>query len=85
MVAGEDGRWLLTAPLQPLLKPGGHGVIWKLMLDSGVFDWLRSQGREAAIVRQIRCATTPLCAAAGAKEGLRRGLLIDFETVLQPP
>ena len=37
------------------MKPGGHGVIWKLMIDAGVFDWLASQGREAAIVRQIRC------------------------------
>lgn len=55
MVSGDDGRWLLSAPLQPLMKPGGHGVIWKLMLDSGVFDWLRAQGRSAAIVRQIRC------------------------------
>lgn len=54
MVCGEDGRWLLEAPLRPMLKPGGHGVIWKLMLDAGVFDWLRGQGRQAAIVRQIR-------------------------------
>lgn len=38
------------------MKPGGHGVIWKLMIDAGVFDWLGAQGRQAAIVRQIRCA-----------------------------
>ncbi|HXF28820.1 MAG TPA: hypothetical protein VN457_03135, partial [Chlamydiales bacterium] len=25
-----DGKWALTAPLEPVLKPGGHGVIWKL-------------------------------------------------------
>lgn len=36
------------------MKPGGHGVIWKLMIDAGVFGWLAAQGREAAIVRQIR-------------------------------
>lgn len=54
VVSVEDGRWLLTAPLQPLMKPGGHGVIWKLMLDSGVFGWLREHDRQAAIVRQIR-------------------------------
>lgn len=41
--------------LQPMMKPGGHGVIWKLMIDTGVFNWLAAQGREAAIVRQIRC------------------------------
>lgn len=41
---------------QVMMKPGGHGVIWKLMIDTGVFDWLGAQGRQAAIVRQIRCA-----------------------------
>jgi hypothetical protein len=55
VVAGEDGRWLLERPLQLMMKPGGHGVIWKLMIDTGVFDWLGAQGRQAAIVRQIRC------------------------------
>ena len=35
------------------LKPGGHGAIWKLMHDDGVFDWLDSRGREGGIVRQI--------------------------------
>ncbi|KAL4426976.1 hypothetical protein ABPG77_009537 [Micractinium sp. CCAP 211/92] len=53
MVAAHDGRWLLQSPLQPMMKPGGHGVIWKLMIDTGVFNWLAAQGREAAIVRQI--------------------------------
>jgi UDP-N-acetylglucosamine pyrophosphorylase len=50
----EDGQWLLPKPLQPMMKPGGHGAIWKLMLDEGVFDWLSKRRREAAIVRQIR-------------------------------
>ena len=49
----EDGRWLLTAPLTAMMKPGGHGAIWKLMRDEGVFDWLAASGREAALVRQI--------------------------------
>ena len=40
--------------MNPHMKPGGHGVIWKLMKDKGVFDWLRNgHGRQAAIVRQI--------------------------------
>jgi hypothetical protein len=38
-----DGRWLLTGLLQPMGKPGGHGVIWKLMRDEGVFEWMKSQ------------------------------------------
>lgn len=37
-----------------MMKPGGHGAIWKLMWDEGVFSWLgREQGRRAALVRQI--------------------------------
>lgn len=40
--------------MNPHMKPGGHGVIWKLMKDKGVLDWLRNDhGRQAAIVRQI--------------------------------
>lgn len=54
VVAAADGRWLLDGPQRPVMKPGGHGAIWKLMLDEGVFDWLTGEhGREAAIVRQI--------------------------------
>lgn len=56
VVSNEDGSWLVGDPLQPLMKPGGHGAIWKLMLDEGVFAWLQQHHkREAAIVRQIRC------------------------------
>lgn len=53
MVAAQDARWLMQHPLQLMMKPGGHGVIWKLMIDTGVFDWFAAQGRQAAIVRQI--------------------------------
>ncbi|KAK9823989.1 hypothetical protein WJX72_006832 [[Myrmecia] bisecta] len=53
VVSAEDGRWLLPEAMQPVMKPGGHGAIWKLMLDEGVFDWLYQHDREAAIIRQI--------------------------------
>ena len=36
-----------------VMRPGGHGVIWKLMWDEGVFEWLKKRNRRAAIVRQI--------------------------------
>ena len=73
VVAAKDGHWLVCNPLRPVMKPGGHGVIWKLMLDSGVFDWFSREGRTAAIVRQISNPMsgqdTTLLALAG--EGLR--------------
>jgi hypothetical protein len=53
VVSASTGQWLTCSPLKPIMKPGGHGVIWKLMLDRGVFDWLRAAGRDAAIIRQI--------------------------------
>lgn len=40
-----DGKWLLGGPMKPMAKPGGHGAIWKLMRDEGVFEWLKGQVR----------------------------------------
>lgn len=61
-----DGAWAMQAPLKPLLKPGGHGIIWKAAADSGVFDWLKNKGCRRALVRQIN---NPMA-------GLDNGLLI---------
>ena len=55
-VAADDGRWLTSEPLTAVLKPGGHGAIWKLARDEGVFEWFRANGRKAALTRQIRYA-----------------------------
>ncbi len=49
----EEGNWCLMGPFNPLLKPGGHGAIWKLARDSGVFDWLEKLERKKALIRQI--------------------------------
>lgn len=49
----ETGQWCVTAPFRPLLKPGGHGAIWKLARDEGILRWFRSLGRRKALVRQI--------------------------------
>lgn len=53
-IDAEDGRWIITAPLAPLCKPGGHGVIWKLAYDKGIFRWFKDHGRKGATVRQVR-------------------------------
>ncbi|MCH9631040.1 MAG: hypothetical protein S4CHLAM37_10520 [Chlamydiia bacterium] len=49
----EEGKWCLRKPMELLLKPGGHGVIWMLALKKKVFKWLSLQNRKKAIVRQI--------------------------------
>lgn len=52
-VVSQSGVWAETAPFSPVFKPGGHGVIWKLAVDNGVFDWLDGFGSRKALVRQI--------------------------------
>lgn len=48
-----EGNWCLRGPLRLLLKPGGHGVIWKLAKDYGVFNWLYEKKRKKVLIRQI--------------------------------
>ncbi len=49
----REGGWCLQGPHELLLKPGGHGVIWRLARDEGIFDWLFSLSRTKSIVRQV--------------------------------
>jgi len=55
-----EGNWCVLAPFKPLLKPGGHGMIWKLARDFKVFEWLEKLGRKKALVRQINNPVTSL-------------------------
>lgn len=48
-----EGNWSLCEPLKLNLKPCGHGVIWKLAEEQGIFDWLESQDKHHLLVRQI--------------------------------
>ena len=48
-----DGLWAVKGPLQPVFKPGGHGVMWKAAEDAGVFEWFEEMRRRKVIVRQI--------------------------------
>lgn len=52
-VVNEKGEWLFTDDLQLVMKPGGHGAIWKLAIDTGIFSWFLSLGRKKALIRQI--------------------------------
>lgn len=49
----KNGKWAKKAPFQLLLKPGGHGVLWKLAEDQGAISWLKKQHREQVLIRQI--------------------------------
>jgi UTP---glucose-1-phosphate uridylyltransferase len=52
-VVKENGEWLFDEKMKLVMKPGGHGAIWKLALDCGIFDWFSSLGRKKALIRQI--------------------------------
>ena len=68
-----NGQWCLTDPHTLFLKPGGHGVIWKLARDRGALDWLKQKGANKAFVRQINNVI------AGVDYGLLAFLGIGFD------
>lgn len=47
----EDKRMVLNGHF--LFKPSGHGVLWKLMKEKKVFDWLYKKNRTKALIRQV--------------------------------
>lgn len=52
-VVDEKGDWLFKDNFELVLKPGGHGAIWKGALMNGAFEWLEKKGIKSAIIRQI--------------------------------
>lgn len=79
-VAAEDGQWLISEPFTPVCKPGGHGALWKLAYDKGVFQWFYSHRRKGATVRQVSnvVAATDLTLLALAGIGLRKRKKLGF-------
>lgn len=79
-VVDGQGSWVLSGPSQPLLKPGGHGVIWKLARDCGVFSWLKEQGATKSIIRQINnpISSEDYGLLAFSGYGLREGKRFGF-------
>lgn len=64
VIDAADGRWLLTRPLKLMMKPGGHGAIWKLMHDQGGWPGFRAQ--------EVWLACEGLSLAAHEEGGLAR-------------
>ncbi|WOK95503.1 UTP--glucose-1-phosphate uridylyltransferase 3, chloroplastic [Canna indica] len=80
VLAAENGRWLITKPLSPVCKPGGHGAIWKLAVDRCIFQWFYSHRRKGATIRQVSnvVAATDLTLLALAGIGLRYNKKLGF-------
>lgn len=53
-----QGNWAVSSCCKLILKPGGHGVIWKLAKDLGILDKLKARGIQKALLRQIN---NPIC------------------------
>lgn len=49
----KDGCWCVEKPFHLILRPGGHGALWKVAVEEGVFDWLIRLKRRSVVVRQI--------------------------------
>lgn len=79
-VSAEDGQWLVIRKFMPVCKPGGHGVIWKLACDKGIFQWFYDHQRKGATIRQVSnvVAATDLTLLALAGIGLRHGKKLGF-------
>ncbi|XP_057523230.1 UTP--glucose-1-phosphate uridylyltransferase 3, chloroplastic [Amaranthus tricolor] len=86
-ISAKDGEWLVSEPFTPVCKPGGHGVIWKLAYDKGVFQWFYKHGRRGATVRQVSnvVAATDLTLLALAGVGLHRGKKLGFASCQRTP
>ncbi|XP_044977828.1 UTP--glucose-1-phosphate uridylyltransferase 3, chloroplastic [Hordeum vulgare subsp. vulgare] len=87
VVNAEDGKWLISESLLPVGKPGGHGAIWKLACDRGIFEWLYRHGRKGATVRQVSnvVAATDLTLMALAGIGLRHNKKLGFASCERRP
>ncbi|KAG2626888.1 hypothetical protein PVAP13_3KG484372 [Panicum virgatum] len=87
VVSAEDGKWLISKSLFPVGKPGGHGAIWKLAYDRGIFQWLQQRGRKGATVRQVSnvVAATDLTMMALAGIGLRCNKKLGFASCERRP
>lgn len=51
-VVNEEGEWIVGEKGRFLLKPGGHGALWKLLFDSGAMAWAKEKKKTIALVRQ---------------------------------
>ncbi len=86
-VIAVDGKWAVSNPCELVMKPGGHGVVWKLADEYDIFSMLEKQNRTYFIVRQINNPLagldTNLLALAGY--GHANNKAFGFESVPRLP
>jgi UDP-N-acetylglucosamine pyrophosphorylase len=52
-VVTENGDFVMKGNLSLLLKPSGHGALWKVMKKQGGFEYFYKRGVKKAFIRQI--------------------------------
>lgn len=52
-VISETADFMIDQNGQAFVKPGGHGVLWKLAADQGVLDWFVQKGKTKLLIQQI--------------------------------
>ncbi|CRX38817.1 Conserved hypothetical protein [Estrella lausannensis] len=52
-VLDTKGNWLLKAPWELIMKPGGHGALWTKAARDGILQALKSKGISKLLVKQI--------------------------------
>lgn len=77
-----NGLWVIQEPLEINVKPGGHGVIWKLAENEGALDWFLQHKRNKALVRQINNPIAGIDNGLTALTGIgcREGKAFGFAT-----
>lgn len=57
-VITEEGNWSMRSENELNLHPGGHGALWRMAEEKGVFSWFQRQNITSLLIRQIN---NPLC------------------------
>lgn len=77
-----EGDWAFSELFQLHVKPGGHGMFWKMAEAAGVFDQLLKEGRRALIIRQVNnpVSGTDRAISALFGAGILQGKTLGFLT-----
>lgn len=66
----ERGQWVVKNSGRAEMKPGGHGIIWKLAENEKAFSWLKKRNKHHLLIRQINNPAAGLDMALLALSGI---------------